>query len=71
MMYRLSEDIHPVKLINLEKGVKVAKIAKVREKISDGNVEYDEIDDALEDIPEAEEIEDENLIFPVEEEEEE
>ena len=41
------------------------------EKISDGNVEYDEIDDALEDIPEAEEIvEDENLIFPVEEEEE-
>ncbi|SDJ47528.1 DNA gyrase subunit A [Lachnospiraceae bacterium G41] len=60
-----------VKLINLEKGVKVAKIAKVREKISDGNVEYDEIDDALEDIPEAEEIEDENLIFPVEEEEEE
>ena len=59
-----------VKLINLEKGVKVAKIAKVREKISDGNVEYDEIDDALEEIPEAEEIEDENLIFPVEEEEE-
>ncbi|MCR5846976.1 MAG: DNA gyrase subunit A [Lachnospiraceae bacterium] len=61
-----------VKLINLEKGVKVAKIAKVREKISDGNVEYDEIDDALEDIPEAEEIvdENENLIFPVEEEEE-
>ena len=59
-----------VKLINLEKGVKVAKIAKVREKISDGNVEYDEIDDALEDIPEAEEIEDENLIFPVEEDEE-
>ena len=59
-----------VKLINLEKGVKVAKIAKVREKISDGNVEYDEIDDALEDIPEAEEIEDENLIFPVEEPEE-
>ena len=59
-----------VKLINLEKGVKVAKIAKVREKISDGNVEYDEIDDALEDIPEAEEIEDENIIFPVEEDEE-
>ena len=61
-----------VKLINLEKNVKVAKIAKVREKISDGNVEYDEIDDALEDIPEAEEIidENENLIFPVEEEEE-
>ena len=59
-----------VKLINLEKNVKVAKIAKVREKISDGNVEYDEIDDALEDIPEAEEVEDENLIFPVEEEEE-
>ncbi len=58
-----------VKLINLEKKVKVAKIAKVREKISDGDKEYDEIDDALEDIPEVEE-EDENLIFPVEEDEE-
>ena len=56
-----------VKLINLEKKVKVAKIAKVREKISDGEKEYDEIDDALEDIPEEEE-EDENLIFPVEDE---
>ncbi|MCQ2542725.1 MAG: DNA gyrase subunit A [Lachnospiraceae bacterium] len=59
-----------VKLINLEKKNKVAKIAKVREKISDGNVEYDEIDDAMEDIPEAEEVEDEKLIFPVEEDEE-
>jgi len=61
-----------VKLINLEKDVKVAKIAKVREKISDGNVEYDEIDDALEDIPEAEQIaeDDDKMIFPVEEEEE-
>ena len=58
-----------VKLINLEKKVKVAKIAKVREKISDGNVEYDEIDDALEDIPEEDDGE-ENLIFPVEEEDE-
>ena len=59
-----------VKLINLEKKVKVAKIAKVREKISDGEKEYDEIDDALEDIPETENDEDENLIFPVEEDEE-
>ncbi len=59
-----------VKLINLEKKVKVAKIAKVREKISDGDKEYDEIDDALEDIPETEDDMEENLIFPVEEEEE-
>ena len=29
-----------VKLINLDKGVKVAKIAKVREKVSDGTAEY-------------------------------
>ncbi len=43
-----------VKLINLDKGVKVAKIAKVREKISNGQQEFDNVDDALEDIPEEE-----------------
>ncbi len=37
-----------VKLINLEKGVKVAKIAKVREKISNGDQEFDNVDDAIE-----------------------
>lgn len=41
-----------VKMIDLDEGVKVAKIAKVREKISDGEQEYDDIDDALQNIPE-------------------
>ncbi len=43
-----------VKMMNLEEDVKVAKIAKVREKVSDGNQEFENIDDALEDIPEEE-----------------
>ena len=66
-----------VKLINLDKKVTVAKIAKVREKVSDGNQEYSNIDDALEDIPEDEAFIDdgdeaeENLIFPTEIEEDE
>ncbi|MBR4357420.1 MAG: DNA gyrase subunit A [Butyrivibrio sp.] len=34
-----------VKMINLDKGVTVAKIAKVREKISDGDKELDNIDE--------------------------
>ncbi len=37
-----------VKMINLDNGVTVAKIAKVREKISDGTQEFDDIDDAVE-----------------------
>ena len=41
-----------VKLINLDKGVKVAQIAKVREKVSNGDQEFENIDDAMEDIPE-------------------
>lgn len=36
-----------VKLINLEKGVKLARIAKVREKISDGDQEFDDVEDAV------------------------
>ncbi|NBJ91017.1 DNA gyrase subunit A [bacterium 1xD42-62] len=40
-----------VKLINLDEGVTVAQIAKVREKISDGDHEFENIDDAIEDIP--------------------
>lgn len=59
-----------VKLINLDGKVKVAKIAKVREKISDGDKEYENIDDAVTEIPEEEDAE-ENLIMPVEEEEDE
>ena len=41
-----------VKMMNLEEDVKVAKIAKVRERVSDGNQEFENIDDALEEIPE-------------------
>ncbi|MCM1266722.1 MAG: DNA gyrase subunit A [Bacteroidales bacterium] len=43
-----------VKMINLDGKVKVAKIAKVREKISNGEEEFENIDDAMEDIPEEE-----------------
>jgi len=43
-----------VKLINLDEGMKVAKIAKVREKISNGEEEFENIDDAMEEIPEEE-----------------
>ena len=39
-----------VKLINLEKGVKVAQIAKVREKVSNGDQEFDNVEDAMEQI---------------------
>ena len=62
-----------VKMINLDEGVKVAKIAKVREKISDGNQEYDNIEDAMADISEDESMdfsdEDEEVTLPKEEEE--
>ena len=40
-----------VKLINLDQGVTVAQIAKVREKVSDGDHEFENIDDAMEEIP--------------------
>lgn len=43
-----------VKMINLEESVKVAQIAKVREKVSNGNQEFENIDDAMEEIPEEE-----------------
>ena len=63
-----------VKMMNLEEDVKVAKIAKVREKVSDGNQEFENIDDAMEDIPEEEryanipENDDEEVTLPKEEE---
>ena len=41
-----------VKMINLDKGVTVAKIAKVREKISDGEKDIDNIDDIAENVDE-------------------
>ena len=37
-----------VKMINLDDNVKVAKIAKVREKVSDGDQEIDDIDNVAE-----------------------
>ena len=43
-----------LKMINLDDNVKVAKIAKVREKISNGEEEFENIDDAMEEIPEEE-----------------
>ncbi len=55
-----------VKMINLDKGVKVAQIAKVREKVSDGSHEFENPDDAMEEIPEEEPQEE--VTYPVEEE---
>ncbi|MBD5445614.1 MAG: DNA gyrase subunit A [Lachnospiraceae bacterium] len=43
-----------VKMMNLDDDVKIAKIAKVREKISDGDQEIEDLDEVLEDIPEGE-----------------
>ena len=37
-----------VKMINLDEGVSVAKIAKVRENVSDGNQEFENPEDAME-----------------------
>ena len=39
-----------VKMMNVDKDVKVAKIAKVREKVSDGTTEYEDIDEAVENM---------------------
>lgn len=43
-----------VKLINLDQGVTVAQIAKVREKVSNGDQELENLDDVLEDLPDDE-----------------
>ena len=61
--------------ISLDKGVKVAKIAKVREKVSNGDQEFDNVEDAMEEIPEDErggiiDDDDEEVTLPVEEDEE-
>jgi DNA gyrase subunit A len=59
-----------VKMIDLDEKVTVAKIAKVREKVSDGNTEFDNIEDAMEDIPETETKaieDDEEVTLPKEE----
>ena len=57
-----------VKLINLDEGVTVAQIAKVREKISDGNQEFDDIDQAAESMPEIQDssASEEEVTLPVE-----
>ena len=39
-----------VKMMNVDKDVKVARIAKVREKVSDGTTEYEDIDAAVENM---------------------
>ena len=41
-----------VRLIKLDDGASVVSIAKVREKVSDGSVEYENMDDAMEDTGE-------------------
>ncbi len=41
-----------VKLINLEKGIKVAQIAKVRERLLNGEQEIDDVEDVTEDVVE-------------------
>ena len=57
-----------VKMINLDAGVTVAKIAKVREKISDGTQEYDDVDEAAENVASEEIVED--VVISTEEENE-
>lgn len=63
-----------VKMINLDSNVKVAQIAKVREKVSDGNHEFDNVEDAMEDIPKEEKFvntpNDDEVTLPIEEEDE-
>ncbi|WP_044916566.1 MULTISPECIES: DNA gyrase subunit A [unclassified Butyrivibrio] len=46
-----------VKMINLDKGVSVVAIAKVREKISNGDEEFENIEDAMVEISEDEGVE--------------
>ena len=56
-----------VKLINLDAGVTVAQIAKVREKVSDGNQEFDDVDDAMEHVSKPSEVDQEEDDDPAEE----
>ena len=48
----LSRITSGVKLMDMEEGVRIAKIAKVRERISDGEQEFDNPEDAMEDMEE-------------------
>ncbi len=53
---RLGRITMGVKLMNVEEGVRIVKIAKVREKVSDGNQEIEDVE-TVEDAGEIEEIE--------------
>ena len=53
----LSRNTSGVKLIQLEKNNKVARIAKVREKISNGDQEFSDVEEALEEIVEVDSAE--------------
>ncbi len=46
-----------VKMMDLEDGVKIARIAKVREKISNGEQEFDNLEDAMENLEEDSQVE--------------
>ena len=66
----IGRDTSGVKLIDLDEGVTVAQIAKVREKVSDGESEFDNVDDALEEIPDTpvnDDFDGDDMIFPKEE----
>ncbi len=68
-----------VKVMNLDEGVKIAKIAKVREKLSDGDQEFETVEDAEEKVKDEptegeasiiiDDSDDEEVTLPVEEEE--
>ena len=45
-----------VKMMDLEEGVKIARIAKVREKLSNGEQEFDNLEDAMEKMGEEENL---------------
>jgi DNA gyrase subunit A len=66
----LSRITSGVKLMNLEDGVVIAQAAKVRDRLSNGEKEFDNLEDAENSLPEYEE-DDEDVIFPVEEDEDE
>ena len=51
-----------VKMINLAENVRVAKIAKVRDKISNGNEEFDDVDEAENSLPEENETLPDNVV---------
>ena len=71
---KLGRNTSGVKMINLDKNNKVAKIAKVREKVSNGDQEFENVDEALEDLPQEDydsyiDDEDKEINMPHEEEE--